>query len=291
MRKETITITFDDGTQGTLTNEIVKGRLDVKAEYAGVREYYYTEHVDNSWIVKKCNNGFCYNADVIAIKQTRKDAFFEICLQVRKNQSRTAYTYIIERTSGEQYTVVATSETLAKECVRFKRGIELECLFVKKYWKSDDDKQSKAKIGEYADFINELLPTPSDEPKTEEMDAENEHFVNQMSKVEPEYMGVEYTDALYMDKWKKYLLDTLYGLDGNHGKIYIVVSGECEVTGWFWFKKGAEQFQRLHGGKIIKVNSTMFYLHKICNMYQEIIRSCDEDGMSITSQLIHKGYM
>ena len=42
---------------------------------------------------------------------------------------------------------------------------------------------------------NELFPTPSDEPKTEEEeDAENEHFVKQMSECEPEYMGGENND-------------------------------------------------------------------------------------------------
>lgn len=156
--------------------------MDVIAEYAGVKEFYYTEHADSSWLVKKFIDGFCYNAVVIANKQTRKDAFAEICLCIRKNQARTAYTYIIGTPTGEQYTVVATSEELAMKCVRFKRGKELERLFVKEYWRSDDDKQSKAKIGEYADFINELFPTPSDEPKTEEEEeAAHEHFVKQMT--------------------------------------------------------------------------------------------------------------
>lgn len=291
MRKEVITITFDDGTKGTITNEIVKGRIDVKAEYAGVKEFYYTEHVDNSWLVKKCIDGFCYIAVVIANKQTRKEAFAEICLCVRKNQARTAYTYILETPTGEQFTVVATSETLAKECVRFKRGIELERLLVKEYWMSGEDKQSKAKIGEYADFINEILPTPSDEPKTEEEEeAANEHFVKQMSESDPEYMGIEYTDALQMNNWKNYLLDTLYEGEEKHVEIYIVVSGECEVKGWYWNKKGAEQFQRLHGGEIIKVTSALFYIQKICDLYHEIIRRFDIDGMSITSQLMYNGY-
>lgn len=291
MRKEVITITFDDGTKGTITNEIGKGRMDVIAEYAGVKEFYYTEHADSSWIVKKCIDGFCYNAVVIANKQTRKDAFAEICLFIRKNQARTAYTYIIGTPTGEQYTVVATSEELAMKCVHFKRGKELERLFVKEYWRSADDKQSKAKIGEYADFINELFPTPSDEPKTEEEEeAAHEHFVKQMTDPAPEYMGAEYTDALQLDNWKKYLLETLYDVEDKHAEIYIVVSGECEVKGWYWNKKGSEQFHRLHGGKIIKVTSALFYLQNICNLYKDIIRSFDIDGISITSQLINDGY-
>lgn len=290
MRKEVSTITFDDGTKGTITNEIVKGRVDVKVEYAGVKEFYYTEVVDSSWIVKKCIDGFCYNAVVIANKQTRKEAIAEIFLCVRKNQARTAYTYIIGTPTGEQYTVVSTSETLAKECVRFKRGVELERMFVKEYWLSDDDKQIKAKIGEYADFINELFPTPSDEPKTEEEEAAHEHFVKQMTDHAPEYMEAEYTDALQLDNWKKYLIDTLYEGDDKHADIYIVVSDEYVVTGWFWYKKGAEQFHRLHGGEIFKVTSALFYLQNICNLYQEIIRRFDMDRMSITSQLINEGY-
>lgn len=119
---------------------------------------------------------------------------------------------------------------------------------------------------------------------------ENEHFVKQMSESTPEYMGIEYTNALHMDNWKKYLLDTLYYGDDKHAEIYIVVSEEYAVTGWFWYKKGAEQFHRLHGGKIFKVTSALFYLHNICNLYQEIIRNADLDGISITSQLINNGY-
>lgn len=120
--------------------------------------------------------------------------------------------------------------------------------------------------------------------------AENEPFVKQMSESAPEYMGIEYTNALHMDNWKKYLLDTLYEGDEKHAEIYIVVSEEHAVTGWFWYKKGAEQFHRLHGGKIIKVTSALFYLQNICNLYQEVIRNANLDGISITSQLINEGY-
>lgn len=140
-------------------------------------------------------------------------------------------------------------------------------------------------------LTNEILPTPSDEPKTEEEEeAENEYFVNQMSELEQEYRGIEYTDALHMDNWRKYLLDSLYDGDDKHAEIYAVVAGEYEVTGMFWCKKGGEQFHRLHGGKIIKVTSALFYLQKICNLYQEVIRNADLDGISITSQLSNNGY-
>lgn len=120
--------------------------------------------------------------------------------------------------------------------------------------------------------------------------AENEHFVKQMSESEPEYIGEEYMDALHMNNWKQYLLETLYDGDDKHAEIYAVVAGEYEVTGCFWFKKGAEQFHRLHGGKIIKVTSALFYLQNICDLYHDIIRNADLDGISIISQLINNGY-
>lgn len=291
MKKEEMVIEFADGTKGMLSMDTIKGRDDVKAEYADVRVYYYTEHVNNQWIVKRCNEGFCYDSVIIAEKATRKEAIEEIILDVRKNQVRTANTYILETSTGRMFELVATSEHLAKKCVSFKCGLAVENLSTKEIKKADETKQQKARLGEYADFINELLPTPSDEPKTEEEEeAANEHFVKQMSECEHEYMGVEYTDALHMDNWKKYLLDTMYEGDNRHSEIYIVVSDEYEVIGWYWFKQGAEQFHRLHGGKIIKVTSALFYLQNICNLYKEIIRSFDIDGISIKSQLINNGY-
>lgn len=206
MTKEEMTIEFADGTNGVLTMETIKGRVDVKAEYVDVCVYYYIEHVNKQWVVKRSNEGFCYDAVIIAEKVTRKEAIAEIILDVRKNQVRTANTYILETRSGRMFEVVATSEHLAKKCVRFECGIAEEKLNTKEIKKADEIKQQKARIGGYADFINEFLPTPSDEPKTEEEEeAENEHFVKQMSESDPEYMGDEYTDALKMDNWKKYL--------------------------------------------------------------------------------------
>lgn len=291
MKKEQMTIEFADGTKGLITLETIKGRVDVKAEYVDVRVFYYTEHVNNQCVVKRCNGDFCYDAVIIAEKATRKEAIAEIILDVRKNQVRTANTYILETSTGRMFEVVATSEHLAKKCVRFKFGVSDQDLSTKEIKKADETKQQKARIGEYADFINETLPTPSDEPKTEEEEeAAAEYFVKQMSESEPEYIGVEYMDALHMDNWKQYLLETLYDGDDKHAEIYAVVAGEYEVTGMFWCKKGAEQFHRLHGGKIIKVTSALFYLQKICNLYQEVIRKADLDGISITSQLSNYGY-
>lgn len=166
MKKEEMTIEFADGTKGLITLGTIKGRVDVKAEYVDVRVFYYTEHVNNQWIVNRCNEGFCYDAVIIAEKATRKEAIAEIILDVRKNQVRTANTYILETNSGRIFEVVATSENLAKKCVRFKCAIEEKNLFTKEIKKADETKQQKARIGEYADFINEFLSTPSDEPKT-----------------------------------------------------------------------------------------------------------------------------
>lgn len=189
VKKEQLSIKFIDGTSGTITTETITGRVDVKAEYADVRVYYYTEHVNNQWVVKRCNEGFCYDAVIIAEKETRKEAIAEIILDVRKNQVRTARTYILTTVSGREFEVVATSEHLAKKCVRFECAIKEENLITKEIKKADEIKQLKARIGPYADFINEFLPTPSDEPKTEEEEeeeAENEYFIKQMTEPETE---------------------------------------------------------------------------------------------------------
>lgn len=210
---------------------------------------------------------------------------------ITNKQTRTAYTYIIGRPTGEQYIVVATSEELAKKCVRFKRGVALENMFVKEYWRSADDKQSKAKIGEYADFINELLPIPSDEPKTEEEEeAENEHFVKQMTEAEPEYIGVDYMDARRMNNWKKLLVDKLYVNDRKHDKIYCNTN-YGKIFGWFWNKKGSEQFKRLYGGDMQEVDSDIYFIDEMHDMFLEIICGVEIDEISIESQLIEKGYL
>lgn len=158
VKKEQLSITFTDGTTGTITTETIKGRVDVKAEYEDVRIYYYTEKVGKSWLVKRCNDGRCYDTVNIAETATRKEAIAEIILDARKNQVRTAYTYILETISGRTFEVVATSECLAKKCVRFECAISEDKLHTKEIKKADDAKQLKAKIGGFADFINETLP-------------------------------------------------------------------------------------------------------------------------------------
>ena len=147
----------------------------------------------------------------------------------------------------------------------------------------------KGRVDVKADFINELLPTPSDEPKTEE-EAAHEYFVKQMSETEPEYMGVEYMDARCMNNWKKLLLDKLYENDREHDKIYCNIS-YGKIFGWFWNKKGAEQFKRLYGGDMQEVDSDIYFIDEMHDMFLEIICGVETDEISIESQLIEKGYL
>lgn len=291
MKKESMVIEFADGTKGLLSMETIKGRVDVKSEYADVRVYYYTEHVNNQWVVKRCNGGFCYDAVIIAEKATRKEAIAEIIMDVRKNQVRTANTYILETSTGRMFEVVATSEHLAKKCVRFKCGLDEENLITKEIKKADATKQQKARIGEYADFINEIMPIPSDEPKTEEEEeAAAEHFVKQMSESAHEYIGVEYMDARRLNNWKKLLLDKLYDGNTEHNKIYCITN-YGKIFGWFWCEKGAEQFQSLYGGDKQEIDSCVYFIDEIHDLFLEIICGVETDEISIESQLIEKGYL
>lgn len=291
MKKEITEITFADGTKGTITTETITGRVDVKAEYLDVRVYYYTEHVNSKWCVKKCNEGRCYDTVIIAEKATRKEAVAEIILDVRKNQVRSANTYIFETKSGRMFEVVATSENLAKKCVRIKCCIDEKNLYTKEIKKADEIKQQKAKIGEYADFINEYLPTPSDEPKTEEEEeAAAEHFVKQMSDAEPEYMGIDYTDARRFNNWQKLLVEKLYDGNTEHDKIYCNTNNG-KVFGWFWNKKGSEQFKRLYGGDMQEVDSDIYFIDEMHDKFLEIICGVETDEISIESQLIYAGYL
>lgn len=200
VKKEQLSITFTDGTSGTITTETIKGRVDVKAEYEDVRIYYYTEKVDNSWLVKKCNDGRCYDTVIIAKTATRKEAIAGIILDVRKNQVRTAYTYILETSSGRMFEVVATSESLAKKCVRFECGIAVEKLYTKEIKEADDSKQQKAKIGGFADFINETLPNHSDE--TEEAIADIEKDI-------ADSVPIEETDSIELSVEDEKFVDAL----------------------------------------------------------------------------------
>lgn len=291
MKKEITEITFADGTKGTITTETITGRVDVKAEYADVRVYYYTEHVNSKWCVKKCNDGRCYDTVIIAEKATRKEAVAEIILDVRKNQVRSANTYFIETNSGRMFEVVATSENLAKKCVRFECCIDEKNLYTKEIKKADEIKQQKAKIGEYADFINEYLPTPLDEPKTEEEEeAAAEHFVKQMSDAEPEYMGIDYTDARRFNNWQKLLLEKLYDGNTEHDKIYCITN-YGKIFGWYWNEKGAEQFQSLYGGDKQEIDSCVYFIDEIHDLFLEIICGVETNEISIESQLIDKGYL
>lgn len=227
VKKKQLSITFTDGTTGTITAETIKGRVDVKAEYEDVRIYYYTEKVGKSWLVNRCNDGCCYDTIIIAETATRKEAIAEIILDVRKNQVRTAYTYILETSSGRMFEVVATSECLAKKCVRFECAISEDKLHTKEIKKVDAAKQHKAKIGGFADFINETLPSHLDEGHVENEESNSqtgkvykseEEAIADNEKNIADSVPIEETDSIELpveDEKVVHALDKLYEIVAN----------------------------------------------------------------------------
>lgn len=229
MKKEITEITFADSTKGTITTETITGRVDVKATYNNMTEFYYAERKGNNWIVKICINGFCNDAVIMVSTKTRSAAISEIIQNVKRNQSITA-------NSAE-------------------------------------------------------LPTPSDEPKTEEEEeAAAEHFVKQMSEAESEYMGIDYTDARRFHNWQKLLVEKLYDGNTEHDKIYCNTN-YGKIFGWFWCEKGAEQFQRLYGGDKQEIDSRVYFIDEIHDLFLEIICGVETDEISIERQLIEKCYL
>lgn len=139
--------------------------------------------------------------------------------------------------------------------------------------------------------IEKELPTPSDEPKTEEEEeAAAEHFVKQMSDAEPEYMGIDYTDARRFNNWQKLLIEKLYAGNTEHDKIYCNTNNG-KIFGCFWNKKGSEQFRRLYGGDMREVDSDIYFISEIHDLFLEIICGVETDEISIESQLIEKNYL
>ena len=252
MKKEITGITFADGTKGTITTETITGRVDVKAAYNNMTEFYYAERIGRKWVVKICINGFCNDAVIMLNTKTRSDAISEIIQNVKRNQAITA-------DSAE-------------------------------------------------------LPTPSDEPKTEEEEeAAAEHFVKQMSEPEPdvntmiikqnlnsyygmtvnqksEYMGIDYTDARRFNNWQKLLVEKLYAGKTEHDKIYCITN-YGKIFGWYWNVKGAEQFQSLYGGDKQVVDSDIYFIDEMHDMFLEIICGVETDEISIERQLIEKCYL
>ena len=275
VRREEYGIRFTDGTHGIIITEFHKGVIDLQAEYEDVIVYYCVEHVGKSWNITR---GF----DKVNIGETatQKEAIAQIILDVRKNQVRSARTYILTTVSGREFEVVATSEHLAKKAVRFKCRVheELNTKEIKNV--SDETKQKKAKIGEYADFICENMHEPENTIKAEP-DPEPE----------PEYMGIDYKDARRFDNWKKLLFDRIYEGDTEHDEMYAIISGDIKITGFFWNRKGAEQFHRIYGGCIYKIDSLLYYLYEFCEQYLGIINEFQTYEISIESQLIQKGYL
>lgn len=110
--------------------------------------------------------------------------------------------------------------------------------------------------------------------------------VNQKS----EYMGIDYTDARRFNNWQKLLIEKLYDGNTEHDKIYCNTN-YGKVFGWFWNKKGSEQFNRLYGGDMQEVDSDIYFIDEMHDMFLEIICGVETDEISIERQLIEKCYL
>lgn len=105
-----------------------------------------------------------------------------------------------------------------------------------------------------------------------------------------EYMGIDYMDARRFNNWIKLLLEKLYAGNTEHDKIYCITN-YGKIFGWFWSEKGAEQFQRIYGGDMQEVESNLYFIDEMHDLFLEIICGVETDEISIESQLIEKGYL
>lgn len=138
----------------------------------------------------------------------------------------------------------------------------------------------------FADGTKGTITTETEEDE----EAAAEHFVKQMSDAVPEYMGIDYTDARSLNNWQKLLLEKLYDGNTEHDKIYCNTNNG-KIFGWHWNEKGAEQFQRLYGGDTQEVESDIYFIDEMHNLFLEIICGVETDEISIERQLIEKCYL
>lgn len=256
MKKEITEITFADGTKGTITTETITGRVDVKATYNNMTDFYFAERKGRNWIVKICVNGFCNDAVIMVNTKTRSAAISEIIQNVKRNQSITADSKELPTPSDEP--------------------------------KTEEEEEAAAQH-----FINQMSDAESDINTMISKQKINSYYgmiANQMSDTEPEYMGIDYMDARRFNNWQKLLIEKLYDGNTEHDKIYCNTN-YGKIFGWFLNKKGSEQFQLLYGGDMQEVDSDIYFISEIHDLFLEIICGVETDEISIESQLIEKNYL
>lgn len=308
MRKETQVL--NENT--TMTIEHTKGRCDIEitSNIRGIvisdgviervekpheeKTFYWIQFEGTEWVVRLCVNGFCYNTVELNRTYTKKEAIQTV---IDRHTSQHCYDFGLY---GDWFTTEFEVNLISKVIADYYQD---EFEYVREY----DGQHIKAYPNGYV-FECDDIEVPGNTIKSEEEEAAAaEHFVkqmsekgyfngfygkavNQMSDAEPEYMGIDYTDARRFNNWQKLLLEKLYDGNTEHDRIYCITN-YGKIFGWFWSEKGAEQFQRLYGGDMQEVDSDFYFISEIHDLFLEIICGVETDEISIESQLIEKGYL
>lgn len=279
----------------TMTIEHTKGRCDIEitSNIKGVvvsggsieilekpheeKTFYWIEFDKTDWVIRLCVNGFCYNSVEIGRTYTKKDAIMTV---IDIHTSKHCYDFGLY---GDWFTTEFEAQLISKVIADYYQE---EFEYIRKY----DGQHIKAYPNSYV-FECDDIEVPKNTIKSEEEEeAAAEHFVKQMSDAEPEYMGIDYTDARRFNNWQKYLIEKLYDGNTEHDKIYCNTNNG-KVFGWYWNEKGAEQFQRLYGGDMQEIDSRVYFIDEIHDLFLEIICEVETDEISIERQLIEKCYL
>lgn len=291
MRKETQVL--NENT--TMTIEHTKGRCDIEitSNIKGVvvsegvieilekpheeKTFYWIEFDKTDWIIRLCVNGFCYNSVEIGRTYTKKEAIQTV---IDRHTSQHCYDFGLY---GDWFTTEFEAQLISKVIADYYKD---EFEYIREY----DGQHIKAYPNSYV-FECDDIEVPENTLKSEEEEeAEAEHFVKQMSDAEPEYMGIDYTDARRFNNWQKLLVEKLYDGKTEHDKIYCITN-YGKIFGWYWNEKGAEQFQSLYGGDKQVVDSDIYFIDEMHDMFLEIICGVETDEISIERQLIEKCYL
>lgn len=314
MRKETQVL--NENTTMTIEHTKVRCDIEITSNIKGVivsdgvieilekpheeKAFYWIEFDKTDWIIRLCVNGFCYNSVEIGRTDTKKEAIQTV---IDRHTSHHCYDFGLY---GEWFTTEFEAQLISKLIADYYQE---EFEYIREY----DGQHIKAYPNGYV-FECDDIEVPENTIKSEEEEeAEAEHFVKQMSEPEPdvntmiikqnlnsyygmtvnhksEYMGIDYTDARRFHNWQKFLLEKLYDGNTEHDKIYCNTNNG-KIFGWFWSEKGSEQFQRIYGGDRQEIDSRVYFIDEIHDLFLEIICVVETDEISIERQLIEKCYL
>lgn len=268
----------------TMTIEHTKGRCDIEitSNVRGIvisegvieraekpheeKAFYWIEFDKTDWVIRLCVNGFCYNSVEIGRTYTKKDAIMTV---IDIHTSKHCYDFGLY---GDWFTTEFEAQLISKAIADYYQE---EFEYIREY----DGQHIKAYPNCYV-FECDDIEVPENTIKSEEEE----------EAAEPEYMGLDYTYARRFNNWQKLLNEKLYEGNTENDKIYCNIN-YGKIFGWFWNEKGAVQFQSLYGGDIKEVDSCLYFIDEIHNLFLEIICGVEKDEITIESQLIEKGYL